>query len=102
MTLLILAQQNEIDRWWALGLAFAGLLIVFTALILISLFIALMPKILGVLAGVWPETDEHQATAGHPESQVPDNAAVLAAIGFVLHTEMQKQLAADQQTTRKN
>ncbi len=102
MNLLILAQQSDVDRWWALGLALTGLLIVFTALILISLFIALMPRVLGVLARIWPETDEPQVTAGHPESQVPDNAAVLAAIGFVLHTEMQKQLAADQQTTRRN
>ncbi len=102
MTLPILAQQNDVDIWWALGLAGTGLLIVFTALILISLFIALLPKILRVLAGVWPEIDEPQANTGHPESQVSDDAAVLAAIGFVLHTEMQKQLAADQQTTRQS
>lgn len=101
MTLLILAQQDEVDLGWALGLAGTGLLIVFTALILISLFIALLPKILSVLARVWPESDEPHGTTGHPESQVPDNAAILAAIGFVLHTEMQKQVAADQQMTRQ-
>ena len=81
--------------------ALVGLMIVFSALIVISLFIAALPHILGKLSSVWPEVNEPAVNAGHTDSLVADDGAVLAAIGFVLHTEMQKQVAADQQMTRQ-
>jgi Na+-transporting methylmalonyl-CoA/oxaloacetate decarboxylase gamma subunit len=81
--------------------AVAGLLIVFSALVLISLFIASLPHILGIVAKVYPEVDDTHSGQSHPESQVADDGAVLAAIGFVLHTEMQRQLAAEDNSTRK-
>jgi hypothetical protein len=67
------------------------MLIVFCALILISLFIALLPRILGVISQYLPETEEPHESLSHPESQRLDDDAVIAAIGFVLHTELQKQ-----------
>ena len=82
-------------------IAVTGLLIVFSALLLISLFIASLPHILGIVAKVYPEVDDTHSRQGHPESQVADDGAVLAAIGFVLHTEMQRQLAAEDNSTRK-
>ena len=72
-----------------LVVALVGLMIVFSALIFISLFIAALPHLLNKLAVIWPEVDEPVA---HHESQVADDNAVLAAIGFVLHTEFQRQL----------
>lgn len=102
MTSLFLAQITEANRGDALAIAATGLIIVFTALILISLFIASLPHILQVVAHIWPEVDEGHPHVTHPESQVPDDGAMLAAIGFVLHTEMQKQLAADKQSTNKS
>ena len=83
------------------NIALAGLLIVFTALILISLFIASLPHILRWVANYWPEVEEPSAHAGHPESQVADNGAVLAAIGFVLHTEFQRQLDTEESSGQK-
>jgi Na+-transporting methylmalonyl-CoA/oxaloacetate decarboxylase gamma subunit len=102
MTLLLLSQMTEPDRSDGLAVAATGLLIVFTALILISLFIASLPRLLELVAQIWPETDEAHGHPSHPESQVADDGAVLAAIGFVLHTELQKQLAADQELTQKS
>jgi len=74
------------------AIALAGILIVGVALTLISLFIAALPRLLEVINQSWPEVDEPHGKKSHPESLVPDNDAVLAAIGFVLHSEFQKQL----------
>lgn len=73
-----------------LGIAAVGLLIVFTALTVISLFIALMPKALAVLERVLPELDHHHGTAAAHEQKTADEELVVAAIGFVLHTEVEK------------
>ena len=86
----------------AFAIAFAGLLIVFSALILISLFIASLPWILEIVARYWPEVEEAPVPLSHPESQVPDNGAVLAAIGFVLHTEFQRQLESEEASGKKD
>ena len=96
-TLLISAQATAAGAEMSRGLSIAasGLFIVFSALLLISLFIASLPRVLELVARVWPEVDDTHARAGHPESQVPDNTRVLAAIGYVLHTEMQRQLALE-------
>tara|TARA_R110002049_G_scaffold4601_5_gene32642 strand:- start:897660 stop:898022 length:363 start_codon:yes stop_codon:yes gene_type:complete len=84
------------------SIALAGMAIVAVALTLISLFIAALPHMLNVVARFWPEVEEPHAKKSHPESLVPDNDAVLAAIGYVLHCEFQKQLQHDPQATGKN
>lgn len=83
-------------------IALVGLMIVFSALIVISLFIAALPRILGKLSSVWPEVDEpvSNSSVGHPDSLVADDGAVLAAIGFVLHTEFQRQLESQDSSGR--
>jgi len=78
----------------AIAIATAGILIVFSALILISLFIAALPRILGLVAHVWPETSDWRHEESHPESQAADDGDVLAAIGFVLHTEIGRYMAS--------
>ena len=94
--------MTDADFWRAIGIASTGLVIVFTALILISLFIASLPRLLEQVARIWPEVEESASHTSHPESQVADNAAVVAAIGYVLHTEMQKQMAAERSHANKN
>jgi len=75
-------------------IAAVGLLIVFVALVLISLFIAALPHVLVAVGTIWPEVSErHESEQSDGESE--DDAAVLAAIGFVLHTELQSQLRID-------
>lgn len=87
------------------SIAIAGLTIVFVALLMISLFIASLPRLLEFVAQIWPEVDErHSAQVSgevYPESSVPEDGASLAAIGFVLHTELQRQLAAEQASKGK-
>ena len=87
------------------SIAIAGLTIVFLALLMISLFIASLPRLLEFVAQIWPEVEErHSAQASgevYPESSVPEDGASLAAIGFVLHTELHRQLAAEQASKGK-
>ena len=84
-----------------ISIAFAGMCIVAVALTLISLFIAAMPRLLTAINEVWPEVEDRHAKPSHPESLVPDDDRVLAAIGYVLHCEFQKQLRNETSGTGK-
>ncbi len=73
------------------AIAASGMLIVFAALVLVTLFISAMPHLLAVVSKVLPEVAERHAAHGRSESLLPDEE-VLAAIGFVLHNELRKQM----------
>jgi Na+-transporting methylmalonyl-CoA/oxaloacetate decarboxylase gamma subunit len=94
--MIVLAQAMDGGDVGSRGvtIAVAGMLIVAVALTLISLFIAAVPKILAAVATIWPEVEDPHGRRSRSESLVPDDGAVIAAIGFVLHTEFQKQLSA--------
>ncbi len=96
--MLVLGQEDPLSR--GAVIAIAGLLIVFAALLLISLFIAVLPKLLEQVARVWPEVESHHGSEARAAEPDVEQAAVLAAIGFVLHTELQKQLAAERAARR--
>ena len=96
--------QNIIDAQ-GLNLSITGMAIVFTALMLISIAITLLPKVLQLLAGILPAAGGHHgqpAAGGHhgqpaaapakPAVSAPatDDHAIVAAIGYVLHTRLQK------------
>ena len=66
------------------------MLIVFTVLSLISLFIGFLPHILKALSPYLPQSS-HVAPSP-AESTVVDEEMVVAAIGMVLHTETQKAM----------
>ena len=95
----------ESDLAEGVSIAISGLTIVFVALVLISLFIAKLPQLLELVARVWQEVKErHSAEISgevYPENLAPDDGAALAAIGFVLHTELQRQIAADKASEGK-
>jgi oxaloacetate decarboxylase gamma subunit len=93
-----LAQTNEWNlRGWeaivegnGIAISITGMLIVFAALVIISVFIALVPRLLELLDPVLPKGHHHYATPS-PDEQTPlDHEKVVAAIGLVLHTELQK------------
>lgn len=73
------------------AIAATGMAIVFAALLLITLFISALPRILEVVAVVLPEVPDRHAPVDASESLLPDEA-ILAAIGYVLHTEVQRQV----------
>ena len=82
----------------AIAIAITGMLIVFVALTLISVFIALLPRILAVVSHRLPEpTGGHAHSGSHTDATSiestarSDDDAVLAAIGFVLQFRHQNQ-----------
>ena len=80
--------QNTIDGQ-GVGIAITGMLIVFSTLILISLFIFILPKILEMLKGILPpETAHHRvaSTKAPTAAGLGEEEAVVAALGFALHT----------------
>lgn len=70
-----------------LGVAIMGLVIVFTALVLITGFIAYLPKTLESLQHVLPpETEHHHGSAR--SAATSDDEVVAVAIGAALHAKM--------------
>ena len=76
----------------AIAIAITGMLIVFTALTLISVFIAALPKILSAIEPYLPAVEDHHHAPTAAESLPSDEEKIVAAIGHVLHTEMQHLL----------
>jgi hypothetical protein len=79
-------------RHQGLPIALVGLSIVFLALLLISVFLTFLPRALSVFAKYFPESEAGHGSPVHPESRADDDELVIAGLGFVLHTEFQKQL----------
>ncbi len=73
--------QNILDGQ-GFTIAITGMLIVFAALAIISLFIAALPKLLIVLETPFPVEHHHAPPAG---KSAKDDTALLAAIGFGLY-----------------
>jgi hypothetical protein len=90
-TLIVLANTSP----GAVAIAIAGMLIVAIALSLISLFIAALPRVLEQVSRYLPEGEDRHAQRMPAESDMPDDEAITAAIGFVLYTEFQNQLARE-------
>ena len=85
-----------------ISIALTGMLIVLSALLMISAFIASLPKILGVVAEIWPENDPPHVGKTHPESFVPDDEAVLAAIGYVLRLRSYGEPTGTDQSSKQD
>ncbi len=87
--MLALSLRNISDAN-GLALSITGMLIVFAALLLVTLFIAALPKVLAQLDGIFPEVRHHH---GSPAARAPVRAsqpaapdeALVAAIGYALH-----------------
>ena len=75
-----LSVQNILDGH-GIEIAIIGMLVVFTALALISAFISLLPYVLRVVNFIYPV----KASSVLPERSDTLNDEVLAAIGSVLH-----------------
>ncbi len=80
---------ENIIKHQVIELSFMGILIVFCALTLISLFLACLPKVLTIIEPFLPQaTHGHQQTATSSSdllSPNEDQQAIVAAIGFTLH-----------------
>ena len=74
--------QHVIDGQ-GLSVSLTGMLIVFLSLVIISTFIALLPRLLSVVARVFPEKEERP-----PAKPEATEERVIAAIGFILHQRL--------------
>jgi Na+-transporting methylmalonyl-CoA/oxaloacetate decarboxylase gamma subunit len=81
--------QNVLDAE-GISLAVIGMLIVFSALTLISLFIAALPKVLDFLNDYLPEPAHHDSHAGLAGNEPDEEELIIAALGYVLHRELHK------------
>ncbi len=73
---------QNINDGHGLTIAITGMVIVFAALSIISIFIAILPKLILLLARAFPE-EHHHATPAAKDAK--DDEALLAAIGFGLY-----------------
>lgn len=77
-----------------LGVALTGMLIVFSGLTLISLFIAVLPQVLARLSPYLPTEGAGHGVVSRPPSPVApevDEGELLAAIGFAMHVELESR-----------
>lgn len=72
------------------SIAVTGMLIVFFALSIISLFIRLLPVVLAQMEPILPRLESHAQPPTPAERLPTDNERIVAAIGYVLHLEMEK------------
>jgi Na+-transporting methylmalonyl-CoA/oxaloacetate decarboxylase gamma subunit len=93
MTCLIVL---EIVAPGPMAIAIMGMVIVAIALSFITLFISTLPRVLEYVEKYLPETEDPHAKRAQHESVSSEEEEVTAAIGFVLHTEFQKQRAREQ------
>ena len=100
VSFIIAAIENTESR--GVAIAMTGMFIVAVALSFITLFIAKLPRLLEIVNEFWPEVDEPHGSQSHPESLIPDDEAVLAAIGYVLHCEFQNQLQSEKSGAKKD
>ncbi len=90
---MIFAQNSgfqAISDGAGVSIAVTGMLIVFFALAIISLFIRLLPELLKVLGPVLPRLESHAQPPSSAERLSTDEEKIVAAIGYVLCTEMEK------------
>ncbi len=89
--------QNIIDNQ-GVSLVITGMTIVFLALVMVSILIALLPKILDVLLP--PESAEpahghsahgHSAHGGAARTRESSDEALVAAIGVALHRRLNRK-----------
>ena len=73
---------NNITEAQGFPIAITGLTIVFVALTLISVFIALLPRVMEALSAILPE-ESHADPA--KASRAAMDEQLVAAIGFALH-----------------
>jgi oxaloacetate decarboxylase gamma subunit len=87
MTKFTFSVQNIVNGE-GIGISITGMLIVFSALILISIFISVLPWVLKKLEFILPRGDEilgYEAPRREPSGKVDESIA--AAIGYALFKE---------------
>jgi len=87
---LLASGFHAISEGKGFSISVTGMLIVFFALTIISLFIRLLPVVLDLLEPILPRLESHTQPPTAAERLPTDNEKIVAAIGYVLHLEMEK------------
>lgn len=90
--------QNVIDGN-AIGITLTGMLIVFSGLALISLFIAALPRTITWGTQLRAGKDASAKTPAVAAASDPTEAEIMAALSLVLHLELQHSLGEDSHLT---
>ncbi len=81
-----------------LSLALSGLIIVFSGLLLVSLYILIVPRVLGAFERRRQVSRPNPAAKGTGIASESDlDPALLAAVAYVIHAEIEHELAASYQ-----
>lgn len=91
--MMIIAQSSgfqAISEGAGVSIAVTGMLIVFFALAIISLFIRLLPMLLGLMEPILPRLESHAQPPSAAERLPAENERLVAAIGYVLCMELEK------------
>ncbi len=81
---------QAISEGAGVSIAVTGMLIVFFALVIISLFIGLLPVVLTGLGPILPRLESHSQPPSAAERTPADDEKLVAAIGFVLRMEIEQ------------
>ena len=99
MLLLVVETNRPTTYRWGnisegngIPIAITGMLIVFIALTLITVAIAALPHFLTAIDPYLPEMEHHHQDLTPAETLPIDEEKVVAAVGMVLYTEMQKSI----------
>lgn len=97
---MIFSWQNVVDGN-GIGITVTGMLIVFSGLTLISLFIGRLPNLLGLWDRLRSGEPKAQTatTPPSPADQPPTEAEILAAIALALHLELERTAGDRQKIT---
>lgn len=82
---MLLASISDAIRQDGIAISFTGLFIVFTALSLITLFIAKLPAILEVVNRIMPEPEPPAISKPAPLRNAAADEELAVAIGSALH-----------------
>lgn len=82
--------QHVIDGQ-GISVSITGMLIVFFALTLITVFIAVLPKILAAIEPIFPSKEDVVTAVDAPDTGVGVTEEVAAAIAFSIHLERLKK-----------
>ncbi len=74
-----------------IAITITGMLIVFFALTLITLYLIYLPKFLQLLDKWIPHKEESPMVADAPQTQPSFSPELAAVIGYALHLELKKQ-----------
>lgn len=88
-----LSIQNILDGR-GFDISITGMVVVFSALALISAFISLLPAVLRIVNRIFPQDEASHAHSLSGGSHAPENE-LIAAIGFALHREKEKHVFND-------